>query len=301
MREFFPSFFSITTRARHIITSTSRRLTRVDDERSVSVGELLVHPVDVHAPLVHVRIQQLVRLRLSARRHLHQAVHEVLLVAPPPSQTLLRDSHHLHRDVLHRTVPELRLKPVLRHRLAQVLALLRRPVRHERLRVCQRGLVVEQTDPHRGERANVTPRPAVRAAHLHVPLQAHLGEARREMLLPVVQRGVLAGELRELPAHEIPKRFARDVVVRAVAVDEIHGHVQHVLGVAFEAEVVLEDPLQGPRPVRVGVRPHVRAQGLLPGRFAVAEGRVGKERGGDWLERQARPKLTHHVLLALKV
>ena len=66
-----------------------------------SEGELLVHLVDVHAPLVHVSVQQLIRLRLPARGHLHQAVHEVLLVGAPPNQTLLRDANHLNRDVLH--------------------------------------------------------------------------------------------------------------------------------------------------------------------------------------------------------
>ena len=138
--------------------------------------------------------------------------------------------------------------------------------------VVQRLFVVEQADPHGWQRADVTPRSPVGSPHLHVPLQPNLREARREVLLPVVQRGVLAGEVRQFPLHEIPERLARDVVINPVSVHKVHRHVEDVLRVSIKPEPILEDPLNATGPVRVGVRPHVAAQGLLPGWFTVAEG-----------------------------
>eukprot|EP00982_Pelagococcus_subviridis_P015031 31375-Pelagococcus_subviridis.AAC.7 len=130
---------------------------------------------------------------------------------------------------------------------------------------------------------HVTPRASVRAAHLHVSLQSHLREARREVLLPVVQRGVHAGELREFAFHEIHERLARDVVVNAVSVHEVHRNVHDVLSVSLEPEPVLVDPGQRPGPVRVRVLPHVRSQRLHTARLAVDERRVGEERRRDGL------------------
>ncbi len=113
--------------------------------------------------------------------------------------------------------------------------------------------------------------------------------------------GALAGQRGQLAVQEVAERLAGDVDVFAVAVDEVHRHVEHVVEVALEAEAVLEHERQHAGAVGVGVGPDVAAEGLEAVGLALGERRVGEQRGGDRLQRQADAELLHHVGFGLEV
>jgi hypothetical protein len=158
----------------------------------------------------------------------------------------------------------------------------------------QRGLVVEQADPERRQRAEAIPRAAVGAAHLQVFLQPHFGEGGGQVVGPVLQRRLLARQRRQLAREEIAEDWPLASIL-AVAIDEVHRHVEHVVDVALEAEAVLEHEGQHAGAVRVGVGPDVRAVALEAVGLAFGERRVGEQRGGDRLQRQRHAELLHHV------
>ena len=101
--------------------------------------------------------------------------------------------------------------------------------------------------------------------------------------------------MRQLAVEEIAEAFAGDVDIFAVAEDEIHRHVERIVAVAFVAEAVLEDEGQHAGARRVGVFPDVAAEALVAVGLALGERRVGEERGGDRLQRQADAEFLHHV------
>ena len=118
------------------------------------------------------------------------------------------------------------------------------------------------------------------------------------MVLPVGLGRLLARQDGEFAAEEVAERQAGGVDVAAVAVDEVHRHIEHVVGVALVAEAVLEDEGQHAGALRVGVRPDVAAIGEHAVGLALGKGRVGEERGGERLQRQADAELLRHVRLA---
>ena len=93
-----------------------------------------------------------------------------------------------------------------------------------------------------------------------------------------------------------------DVDVAAVAVDEVHRHVEHPVDVALEAEAVLEDEgrrcrqRSGSVSVQMWLRNDRKPDGL-----ALAERRVGEQRRGDRLQREADAEHPHHRRLGIEV
>ena len=115
------------------------------------------------------------------------------------------------------------------------------------------------------------------------------------MVGPVGDPRLLAWKLRELAFEEIAEALAGDIDVPAVAVDEVHRHIERIVEVALVAETVLEHEGQHPGAVGVGVLPDVAAEALVAVRLALGEWRIGEERRRDRLKRQADTKLLHHV------
>ncbi len=150
------------------------------------------------------------------------------------------------------------------------------------------GPVVEQSDPERRQCADPPPGPAVGAAHLHELLQPHLGKDGGEVVGPVGEGGLLAGERGETAFEEVAEALAQRVDVSAVAVDEVHRHVERVVDIPLEPHAVLEDEGQHAGALRVGVLPDARPPGLPAVHLALEEGRIGEERRGDRLQRQGR-------------
>jgi hypothetical protein len=57
------------------------------------------------------------------------------------------------------------------------------------------------------------------------------------------------------PFEEVAEAAAAGVDVAAVAVDEVHRHVEHVVDIALEAEAVLEHEVEHAGAVGIGVGP----------------------------------------------
>src|SRR3954469_14554259 len=117
--------------------------------------------------------------------------------------------------------------------MPEPLAALDVPVLYQVPGRVERLLVVEEADPQSGKSADAAPAAAVGAAHFEEALQTHLGECRREVICPVGDRRLLAGELGKLAIDEGSKAFARYIDIFAVAVDEVHRHIEHVVAVAL--------------------------------------------------------------------
>ena len=115
------------------------------------------------------------------------------------------------------------------------------------------------------------------------------------MVGPVGEPRLLARQLRQLAVEEVAEALAGDVDVLAVAVDEVHRHIEHVVAVALVAEAVLEHERQHAGAVGVGVVPDVAAEALVAVGLAFGERRIGEQRGRDRLQRQADAELLHHV------
>ena len=121
------------------------------------------------------------------------------------------------------------------------------------------------------------------------------GKAVERWSAQSVSRGFSPGSCGSLPSRKSRKLLAGDVDVLAVAVDEVHRHIERIVAVALVAEPVLEDEGQHAGAVGVGVFPDVAAEALVAVGLAFRERRVGEERGGDRLQREADAELLHHV------
>ena len=86
-------------------------------------------------------------------------------------------------------------------------------------------------------------------------------------------------------------------MVDAVAIAEIHRHVEQVVDIALVAEAVLEDEIEHAGAIGIGIGPDVRAVAQVAVRLAVGERRIGEQRGGDRLQRERGAELAHHVRL----
>ncbi len=115
------------------------------------------------------------------------------------------------------------------------------------------------------------------------------------MIGPVGHRGLDFLKARQFAGEKVAERKARGVQVFAVAVEEVHRHIERVVDVALEAHAVFEHERQhaGARVVDVG--PYVAAVGQEPVRAALAERRRREHRGRDRLQRQADAELLDHV------
>ncbi len=70
---------------------------------------------------------------------------------------------------------------------------------------------------------------------------------------------MLTGQGGEPAGQEIAETGARTVDVAAVAVDEVHRHIEDVLDIALEAEPILEYEIEHAGAIRIGIGPDVRA------------------------------------------
>ncbi len=123
----------------------------------------------------------------------------------------------------------------------------------------ERRVVVEHPGPERRQGRQARERPVVGAAHLQIGLQPHLGEQGGGVVGPVLQRRPLARHVLQLAGREGAERAAREVDVPALALGEVHRHVQRPRRVGFESEAVLEDEVEQARAVRICVGPDVGA------------------------------------------
>ena len=121
------------------------------------------------------------------------------------------------------------------------------------------------------------------------------------MVGPVADARDFAGQRRQPAGHEIAERLPARVDVSAVAVNEIHRHVEHVVDIALEPEARLEDERQGAAAVGVGIGPDQAAIAEKAGGPPLDKRRIGEQRHRDRLQREADAELPHHVGLGLVV
>src|SRR3546814_18866822 len=88
--------------------------------------------------------------------------------------------------------------------------------------------------PQGRQRAEPPPRPAVGATHLEEGLEPHLGKGGRQVIVPVVERRLLAGQDRQFALQEITERQPGGVDIAALAIDEVHRHIEHIVSVRSE-------------------------------------------------------------------
>ena len=156
-------------------------------------------------------------------------------------------------------------------------------------------MVVEQTDPEGSERGDRGGGAHIGAAHFEELLQSHFREQGREVILPILDRRLFARQLRQFPLEEFAEAFAGDVHIFAVPDGEIHRHVERVVDIALKAHAVFEGEGQHAGAGIVGIEPDMRAKAQIAAVLAVDKRRVGKQRRGDRLQRQAHPQLFDHV------
>ncbi len=77
------------------------------------------------------------------------------------------------------------------------------------------------------------------------------------MIRPVIHGRAFTGQNIKFAIHEITERLARRIDVFAVAIDEIHRHIEHVVDIAFKAKTVLEHERQHATTIRIGIGPDV--------------------------------------------
>ncbi len=129
-------------------------------------------------------------------------------------------------------------------------------------RRARRGHRRRRADPPtaQGARGRESASAHVGPAHLEELLEPDFWKKRREVVLPILDGRLVARELRQLATHEGAEALARDIHILMVAHDEIHRHVERVLGVAVKAEVGLEDEREHAGAGGIGVKPNVRAE-----------------------------------------
>ena len=197
---------------------------------------------------------------------------------------MARQSQHVFRHVLDQAPLHLGLQRVARHRLAQFLPVLGRPVLHQFPSAIKGSLIIEDAHPESRERTERAPRPRIGAAHFEELLQAHFGEYRGEMIRPVLERGTHARQLRQLAFEKGAEALARCIVIVAVAVDEIHRHIERIIDIALIAHALLESERQHAGPVGIGVKPNGRAKALKAVGLSLRERRIGEKRGRHRLQ-----------------
>ncbi len=112
----------------------------------------------------------------------------------------------------------------------------------------QRGLVIHQAGPERGQRHQMRPVAVIGAAHLDVFLHPRLGKTVVRWSAQSDSVGFSPGSAGSSPFRRRGTTGAQRVDVAAVAVDEVHRHIQHPVHIALEAEARVEDEGQHARP-----------------------------------------------------
>ena len=95
----------------------------------------------------------------------------------------------------------------------------------------------------------------IRPPHLDVFLDPRLGEHGRHVVGPIGQRRLLPRQSGQFALQEIAERLTQRVDVCAVAVDEIHRHVQNPIDIALKAHALLKRPRQHASAGRIQIAP----------------------------------------------
>src|SRR3546814_2131275 len=106
---------------------------------------------------------------------------------------------------------------------------------------------------------------------------------------------------RELAAHEVAEALPAGIVIDAVAVAEVHPHVEQVVDVALVAEAVLEHDVEHAGAVGIGVGPDLRAVAQIAVALPFGDRRLGYLLGRSRLQRQRPPELLPHFLFPVLV
>src|SRR6478672_3762052 len=123
-----------------------------------------------------------------------------------PAQAGMRQRKALLGDFEQITVPDPCLEAKPRHVITQQLTLARAPGSDHVPRAIEAEIVVQKSDPERGQGRKPPPRRAVGAAHFQITLQPYFRKNRREVVGPVRQRRTLAGKRRIFSLEEIAER-----------------------------------------------------------------------------------------------
>ena len=115
------------------------------------------------------------------------------------------------------------------------------------------------------------------------------------MILPILLGRLFAGQDGQIAVEKVAEAVAGRIDISAVAIDEIHRHIERIVGIAFIAEAVLEHEGQHARARGVGIRPDMAAIGQEAIGLAIGEGRIGEERSGERLKRQRDSEFLRHV------
>src|SRR5687767_1582217 len=156
--------------------STTCRTRQGRRNRRSLIRVLVVHRRDGPVPRAAVLFEQFLSRGNSSRDDLLQRAQITRLVAAvvieplAPDQSLLGERKRFPGDVEQRTVADRSLETLLRHIVAQLLALVGGPILHDVPASIEVGIVVNQPDPICRQRRQPPPWSAVRAAHLDVAL-----------------------------------------------------------------------------------------------------------------------------------
>ena len=104
-----------------------------------------------------------------------------------------------------------------------------------------------------------------------------------------------------LALHVFPEGdpLLRGVLVHAVAVQEVHGHIQRVLHVALKAKVLVPDKGQHARPVWVHIRPDVTPPAHIPCTIGSIDMRKNRQVSQPDLDVRPRHKNSGYSALGL--
>ncbi len=115
------------------------------------------------------------------------------------------------------------------------------------------------------------------------------------MIGEIAQRRPLAGQNRQPAGHEIPEGRAGSVVIHAIAVDEVHRHIEQPVGIGLETEARVENHCGDARARIIRVGPDLRAVREQAVRLALVERRIREQSGGERLQRGTHAHFRHHV------
>ena len=115
------------------------------------------------------------------------------------------------------------------------------------------------------------------------------------MIVPVGDVRFFAGQRGQLALQEVAEALPRSIDIFAVAEDEIHRHVEHIVDITFIAEAVLEHEGQHAGARGVGVGPDMAAVRHEAVGLAFGEGRASEECRRERLQGQRHAEFLHHV------
>ena len=136
----------------------------------------------------------------------------------------------------------------------------------------QRALVIHQPNPEGRKGAKTPPRATIGTAHFDEFLHPRLGEERGQMIGPIAQRRLLAGQRRQLALQKIAEGLAKCVDIFAIAVDKIHRHIERILHPSLKPKTLVKDERHHPSAGIIQIAPHQPAGGFHAIGLAVEEG-----------------------------